>query len=434
MSSSAAEYLSGRWRFLLNRFVKRIWFRALLYSVAAVVVALIGALAAPYMAFPFELELAAEAVDNILAILASSMLAVTIFSLSIMVNAYAAAATNSTPRATALLIGDSVASNTLSTFIGSFLFSIVGIVGLSAGIYGEKGRIFLFASTLVVLFLVTVALLRWIEQLTRFGRVSDTIRRVEKAAATTARSWGRTPRLGARCANDVPEDAPRLYLKKSGYVQHIDVEALNRHAKASGGSVHILRMPGHFVSHNVPVAVMEVEPEGDGRSEMAEAFTVAAERTFSQDPHYGLIVLSEIASRALSPAVNDPGTAIQVLSSGVRVIEAYCEGYAEREENLHQWVYAPDIAYPEMLEDFINPIARDGAGLLEVQTRLQATLHMIALANRDLFGVPAKRLSAVALKRALAKMDSKLEEARLRRRADWELPDPVSGEGEEIPA
>jgi uncharacterized membrane protein len=36
-------------------------------------------------------------------------------------------------------------------------------------------------------------------------------------------------------------------------------------------------------------------------------------------PRFGLITLSEIASRALSPAVNDPGTAIQIISSHVRL-------------------------------------------------------------------------------------------------------------------
>jgi uncharacterized membrane protein len=38
------------------------------------------------------------------------------------------------------------------------------------------------------------------------------------------------------------------------------------------------------------------------------AFTLGDMRYFEEDPRFGLITLSEIASRALSPAVNDPGT------------------------------------------------------------------------------------------------------------------------------
>lgn len=67
------------------------------------------------------MKVGAEAVDNILNILASSMLAVTTFSLSIMVTAYGSATTNVTPRATRLVVEDVTTQNVLATFIGSFL-------------------------------------------------------------------------------------------------------------------------------------------------------------------------------------------------------------------------------------------------------------------------------------------------------------------------
>lgn len=68
-----------------------------------------------------SVKVGAEAVDNILNILASSMLAVTTFSLSIMVTAYGSATTNVTPRATRLVVEDVTTQNVLATFIGSFL-------------------------------------------------------------------------------------------------------------------------------------------------------------------------------------------------------------------------------------------------------------------------------------------------------------------------
>ncbi|MGB7405928.1 MAG: DUF2254 domain-containing protein [Pacificimonas sp.] len=426
--SGTRDYLAGRWRYLLNRFVRRIWFRATLYSVAAVLVAILSGFVAPYLPFPIQLELASGSVDKILSILSSSMLAVTTFSLSIMVSAYAAAAGNSTPRATSLLINDSVASNTLATFVGSFLFAVVGIIGLAAGLYGDDGRIILFIATLVVLFFVTASLLRWIEQLTKFGRVGDTIGRVETVAAAAARSWAKYPRLGAEEAIEIPEECAPLYVEDVGYIQHVDMEALNDLAKSAGGAIHLQKVPGQFVGPDRPVAMMVTEPDGEKRRKMSECFTIGPDRSFDQDPRFGLIVLSEIASRALSPAVNDPGTAIQVLTAGVRVIEAFSEGHSEREEAKYEHVYARDIDCAEMLEDFINPIARDGASLLEVQLRLQRSLEMVALAERDLFGQAANRLSALALKRSLAGLDSSLEQSRLKRRAAWALPDKLTGE------
>lgn len=49
------------------------------------------------------------------------------------------------------------------------------------------------------------------------------------------------------------------------------------------------------------------------------------ERSFDQNPRFGVIVLSEIVSRALSPAVNDPGTAIGVIGRLVRILSSWTE-------------------------------------------------------------------------------------------------------------
>ncbi|MBG6120258.1 putative membrane protein DUF2254 [Sphingobium sp. AEW010] len=111
--------LLGGTAWLLRQFRKQIWVRASLFSGAAVIVALLAALIGPYLPYDPNLTLAAGSVDHILNILASSMLAVTTFSLSIMVAAYSAATSNVTPRSTKLLLTDSAAQNTLATFVGA---------------------------------------------------------------------------------------------------------------------------------------------------------------------------------------------------------------------------------------------------------------------------------------------------------------------------
>jgi uncharacterized membrane protein len=111
------------------------------------------------------LKIGAESVGNVLNILASSMLAVTTFSLGIAVSAFSAAASNATPRATALLQEDSTAQNILAIFLGAFLFSLVGIIAMEAGYYSDNGRVILFIATSFVIALVIWALLQWINHL-----------------------------------------------------------------------------------------------------------------------------------------------------------------------------------------------------------------------------------------------------------------------------
>ena len=136
---------------------------------------------------------------------------------------------------------------------------------------------------------------------------------------------------------------------------------------------------------------------------VAEAFTIGAERTFDQDPRFGLCVLAEIASRALSPAVNDPGTAIDVIGRGVRLLAQWGRFDAFERSTLrstcpHVWV--PAIEVGDMFDDIFAPIARDGAGMVEIQLRLQKAFLALVAADSGALGDAAKRHSVTAMKRA----------------------------------
>lgn len=162
----------SKWQWLLTQLTRTLWLRASLFAVLAIVTALIAIPAQSLIHSPLPFEIGAEAVRGILNILASSMLAVTTFSLSVMVSAYAAASSSATPRATQLVRQDTTTQNVLATFIGSFLFSLVGIIALSTDIYGENGRLILFTVTIGVIILIVVTILRWIEHLSLLGRLS----------------------------------------------------------------------------------------------------------------------------------------------------------------------------------------------------------------------------------------------------------------------
>jgi uncharacterized membrane protein len=88
----------SRWKWMLKQTIKKLWFRATLFAIVAIITALLSILFKSMIPESVSVKVGAEAVDNILNILASSMLAVTTFSLSIMVTAYGSATTNVTPR------------------------------------------------------------------------------------------------------------------------------------------------------------------------------------------------------------------------------------------------------------------------------------------------------------------------------------------------
>jgi uncharacterized membrane protein len=364
------------WRVFLARLARRIWFRAALFSGAAVALALAGRFIAPSLPIGID-NIGQDSVDSILTILASSMLAVTTFSLTAMVQAYSSATTLATPRATQLMIEDPTSQNALSTFLGGFLFAIVGIIALSAGFYGEQGRIFLFVGTIGVVALISMTLLRWIDHITGFGRMSDVIDRVEEAAIRGMESFATAPHLGARHAVPVPEEAVPIAATEAGYVIHVDVGALERAAEGGRLRVHVVALPGTLVHPGRALARIEGEFDEATADRLRSAFRVERHRVFGSDARLGLIALSEIASRALSPSTNDPGTAIEVLNALHRIFLVRFEP-REIAESACRLVFVPTVPVLPMVEDAFRPIARDGAADVEVMIRLQKTLAAIA--------------------------------------------------------
>lgn len=395
----------SRWQWLLKQLTRRLWVRATAIGTLGVVAAILAAVAEQYIPFPLPGDIGADSVDSILGILASSMLAVTTFSLNVMTSAYGQATSNVTPRATRLLMEDRVTQNALSTFLGSFLFGIVGIIVLQIGAYGERGRIVLFVVTIFVIALVVIALLRWIDHLTRLGRVGETTMRVENATRKAIEERIDAPFLGGRPLRDaeaeIPADAIAIASEEIGYVQHIDMGALASCAERYELELYVRVLPGAFVFADTPlVAALGLKGAGDEERDEAtarirRAFTRGIERNYDQDPRFGFAVLSEIASRGLSPGVNDAGTALDVIGRSGRLL-ALWQGWfaaADNAETRHERVWVPPLDIADLFEDAFMLVARDGAGHIEVQLRLQKVLRALAR-------LPPPRMRAAALAQA----------------------------------
>lgn len=362
-----------RWLDALQQATRGIWFRATAYTVAAVLLCVLAWVVSQFLPERIAVELGQDSVSQILSILASSMLAVTTFSLTTMVSAYSSAASAGTPRSTQLFLADRTSQNALSTFVGAFAFSVVGIVALSLDVYSEIGRTVLFVGSVLVVVAVLVSLLRWIGFLTVFGRMADVIDRVEKAAREAMEEYCRSPRLGASRWVEPPEGAHAVCADMPGYVIRIDVERLQGVAAEADVTVWVHARPGARASE-VSALLSTSRPVSDAVGErLRRAFVIAHHRSFTQDPRLGLIALSEISSKGLSPGVNDPGTAIEVLSALERVLEVAQRADPDPEV-AHDRVHLAEITVHDLVVDAFRPTARDGAAVVEVGVRLQKEL------------------------------------------------------------
>lgn len=385
----------SKWRWLLSQLLQQMWLRSALFGLLAVMIALVAVPLEQLIDNPLPFSISSNAVDDILDILASSMLAVTTFSLGVMVTAFGSASAGASPRANQLVKKDTTSQNVLATFLGSFIYSLVGIIALHMNVYGETGLIILFTTTIGVVALIVITILRWIDHLSKLGRLAETTKRIEMATQKALQEWQDHPCLGGKLLenHDIPADAVPIYIDSVGYIQHIDIGDLASIATKRNVEIAVLQLTGKFVHSGKAIAWLRHSRNPQVFSDIRSAFTVGDERSFEQDPRFGLCVLAEIASRALSPAVNDPGTAIDILGRGVRVLQYWRNKQSAPKTVVYDNIWVPALALNNLLDDLFLPIARDAAGLIEVHIRLQKALLALKAIDADTFADDAKRIA-----------------------------------------
>ncbi len=403
---NASRFFKIRLWFL--RINKLLWVKATYFALLAVAAAVASIYLSSLVPLNLSRRIEARTIDTILNILASSMLAVTTFSLTTVVSAYAAATSSVTPRATKLLMEDTTAQNALSTFIGSFIFSLIAIIFLNSGLYDQQGKVVLFLVTLGVIVVIIATLIRWIEHLSRLGRVGDTSELVEKVAQKALIERAEDPCLGCRPlldTQDIPESAVLVESDRTGNIQYVDIEKLVQIAADEDMDIFIVKLPGSFVTFSSPLVYAGRPPDGEARRRLLEAFVIGGERDFEQDPRFGLCVLAEIAARALSAAMNDYGTAIDIINRGVRLLTAYA--CAERKEEgaldpRHERVWAPSLSASALFSDIFAPILRTDSRSLLVDIRLMKAFAALSYLENEPFRQEARRYSRLCCRLACA--------------------------------
>jgi uncharacterized membrane protein len=381
--------------FTMNRIKEKLWFRPLIFCVLSILGALIAKVADSTRLHELVPKINTESLETLLGTISASMLVISIFAVGSMVSAFSAASSTATPRSFKLIIGDDVSRNALSVFIGSFIYSIVATVALKNGYYGIAGNFTLFIFTLLFFALVILTFLRWVERISRLGRMEHTIKLVEQATENAIKTRLESPTLNGISVNPNQEKGTAVYGEITGYVQQIYMSNLQGIAERLDAIITINAVPGTFSSIDKPlfyILLNEKTSTETDYNELRKAFVIGNMRYFHEDPRFGLITLSEIASRALSPAVNDPGTAIQIISSHVRLFSLWAETVDEKkeEEKDNDRIAVPELVIGDLFEDAFRPIARDGAANIEVMIRLQKAFNsMYAIDN------PAMKIAAM---------------------------------------
>lgn len=181
---------------------------------------------------------------------------------------------------------------------------------------------------------------------------------------------------------------------RSGAIQDLDIAGLVRFAAAHDQVYVVPHTIGDFVTvGSVLIEVHGAASRTDVRR-LTRMVSLGRERTIDQDPAFALRILVDIAIRALSPAVNDPTTATQVLNHidalllGIGRSDRAFRGTAlDADGRVRLVVRTRD--WPEYLELGVTEIRQYGAVSPQICRRLRAMLEDL------LTGVLPERRAAV---------------------------------------
>lgn len=390
--------------YLLRELRSRLWVKPSIMGFAAVLWVSGAYIASDKLPGKLLVDIDGKVLINLLGIMASTMLTVATFSVAAMVNAYSAVSTTATPRATRILMQDRSTQNSLTAFLSAFIYSIIALVAISvAPYYGIGGRFLLFAGYVAMIVWVLVSFIKWVDRVSKLGRMGDTLEHVERSCKEAFGSGETMGTLGAKNAQCNPPEGGRVMSGIIGYVQNIDVSALNEIASELETTIRVIERPGAFVDPtDALVAVADHDELDDELTERIKGcFQLGDTRRVGSDPRFGLILLSEIADRALSPAVNDPGTAIAVLGIQSRLMEDWKCHLSSENEVKYENVEVKPLDPEDLLDDAFTAISRDGAAFFEVGSRIQKSLAALAKCGNESLAKAARRHSDLALEQAM---------------------------------
>jgi len=247
--------------------------------------------------------------------------------------------------------------------------------------------------TLAVVLVVidTVVLLRSLTGLRQFvtgGGLARAVGELMSASIDAALPpGGPAARSAAPVAWPADVGVPLVRTGRPGIVQSVDERRLVRIAAAGEARVTLSVAPGDYVRAGSVLGYVHgpagtPPPHGTRLRRLASCVHVERVRSLDEDPSYGLRLLVDIAIRALSPAVNDPTTAVQALDqieeALVRLVARPLGVCLVTDDRGTPRLRRSAPAWPGLVSLALDEILHYGATSLQVVRRLRVLLDAVA--------------------------------------------------------
>jgi len=325
-----------------------------------------------------------------------------VFTFGSLLVALQVASVQLTPRIIATtLLRDNILRYTVGLFVFSLIFAVIALDRLNATVHETVTlltAILGISCIAAFLFLIDHAarLLRPVSMLACVGDAGLAV--IESVYPHQVLDRGRVP------DTDTTAGGPRRIVRHAGppyTLLAVDCASLVDEARESGGIIEVVPQIGDFVADGEPLFVLYGRAAALDDRIVRSAVAFGSERTMDEDPLFSFRIIVDIALKALSPAINDPTTAVLALDQIHRLLRAVGK------RQLHAATMADDHGHRRLIyrtpswEDFVClaciEIRRCGAGHVQIARRLRAMFDDLSTSlppyRRDLLNRESRALT-----------------------------------------
>ena len=278
----------------------------------------------PTVLFPSHAD--PQVAQVILAGIAASIMTVVSIVFAILLMTLTLASMQFSPRIIVSFSRDRVTQWTLGIFLGTFLYCLAALPAAHSLPHPFEPVATVLGA--MALALVCVGLLLFfihhISQAISVNHIVDRIAVETEAMIDEIMPWPHRLNHHLKDAEPLRPNPSEVAVLShdSGYIRFVDTRRLVALAKHYHVTIRVLRRVGHFVPAGIPLMMVSkgnrLPPEGT--AELLAAFDLGPTRTLQQDVEFGVLQIVDVALKAISPAVNDPTTAINCIDQLSRIL------------------------------------------------------------------------------------------------------------------
>ncbi|MBX9365327.1 DUF2254 domain-containing protein [Streptomyces sp. WAC04114] len=228
-----------------------------------------------------------------------------------------------TPRVVRLFVRSRITKATFAVFLATFVLTLLVLTSFDTVDDPRSVTTVPLVQSVLTLCMVGLSLLLfvlYVNATLRLMRISHVIARIASESFRVPASMP-VPVSGQAAPAPGTETAWVPHDGRAGVLRDVHIARLVRVARKHGVVLRLIPRIGDFVVPGMPVLAVHDGPVPPRRA-LRYAISVGVERTYHQDLGFGLRQLADIALRALSPAINDPTTAVQALDRVVQFLAA----------------------------------------------------------------------------------------------------------------